>query len=126
MYEILAQRALKLLLDGPCSTKEFIAKVAGSDRDNFKKTELTTLGLRLRRGELVRVLDGKYYITDIGRAHLGTDNTAKPDTVNRMVGDYTCPELGKTCHRPGAYDFLEVPSVFGPERRPYKFRSGVN
>lgn len=126
MYEILAQRALKLLLDGPCPTKDFIAKVTGVDRDSFKKTELSTLGLRLKRGDLVRVLDGKYFITDAGRAMAGCTNAAKSDTINRMVGSYPCPELGRTCHRPGAYDFLDIPSVYGNERKAYRFRSGVN
>ncbi|WP_219209477.1 hypothetical protein [Variovorax boronicumulans] len=30
---------------------------------------------------------------------------------------YTCPELGRTCHRPGAYDAFSLPSRFGNEWR---------
>lgn len=30
-----------------------------------------------------------------------------------MSGTYTCPELGRTCHRPGAYDAFELPSLMG-------------
>ena len=30
---------------------------------------------------------------------------------------YKCPELGRTCHRPGAYDAFTVPSRFGSELR---------
>lgn len=29
---------------------------------------------------------------------------------------YTCPELGRTCPRPGAYDAFDLPSVFGSRR----------
>lgn len=30
---------------------------------------------------------------------------------------YGCPELGRTCHRPGAYDAFTLPSLIGSERR---------
>ncbi|HZX82157.1 MAG TPA: hypothetical protein VFF19_01240 [Reyranella sp.] len=30
---------------------------------------------------------------------------------------YTCPELGRTCHRAGAYDAFALPSRFGDEFR---------
>lgn len=30
---------------------------------------------------------------------------------------YTCPELGRTCMRPGAYDALALPSLIAGERR---------
>lgn len=28
-----------------------------------------------------------------------------------MAGNYTCPELGRTCTRPGAYDAMALPSL---------------
>ncbi|MDP9891258.1 hypothetical protein J2W32_000355 [Variovorax boronicumulans] len=28
-----------------------------------------------------------------------------------MAGSYTCPELGRTCTRPGAYDAMALPSL---------------
>lgn len=34
---------------------------------------------------------------------------------------YTCPELGRTCTRPNAYDAYDLPSVYAGERRPYRF-----
>lgn len=54
-----------------------------------------------------------------------------------MSGAYACPELGRTCFRPGAYDAFELPSLIGsrlhfpdgrviertaatPEPRPFK------
>ncbi|WP_390342319.1 hypothetical protein ACFJIS_18885 [Variovorax boronicumulans] len=30
---------------------------------------------------------------------------------------YTCPELGRTCMRPGAYDAHALPSLIAGERR---------
>lgn len=30
---------------------------------------------------------------------------------------YSCPELGRTCLRPGAYDAFALPSMIGSERR---------
>jgi hypothetical protein len=34
-----------------------------------------------------------------------------------MAGNYTCPELGRTCTRPGAYDALALPSLFNGRQR---------
>lgn len=34
---------------------------------------------------------------------------------------YSCPELGRTCYREGAYDAYELPSIYGGERKPYRF-----
>ena len=33
---------------------------------------------------------------------------------------YTCPELGRTCYRPGAYDFLALPSLINGKLVSYK------
>ena len=128
MSEAYTQRALRILLAGPQLTKEFVGLVAGPDRTNFNKSEYTALISRLKRNNLVRVHECKYYITDAGRliAEPGSPLQAKGNTVSRMGGTYTCPELGRTCFRPGAYDFLDIPSVFGSERRAYQFKSGIN
>lgn len=49
--------------------------------------------------------------------------TAKPADLAKMKRPtYACPELGKTCNRPGAYDAFELPSLIGSERRPYRFQ----
>lgn len=34
---------------------------------------------------------------------------------------YKCPELGRTCLRPNAYDAFDLPSVYAGERKPYRF-----
>ena len=36
-------------------------------------------------------------------------------------GTYHCPELGRTCMRPGAYDAFDLPSMYAGERKPYRF-----
>lgn len=38
---------------------------------------------------------------------------ARPVLKQFMTGSYTCPELGPTCFRPGAYDAFQLPSLFG-------------
>ena len=38
---------------------------------------------------------------------------AKPVARNLMKGSYPCPELGRTCQRPGAYDAFDLPSLHG-------------
>lgn len=38
---------------------------------------------------------------------------------------YTCPELGRTCTRPGAYDAFEHPSIYAGVRLPYRFSQGL-
>ena len=34
---------------------------------------------------------------------------------------YTCPELGRTVVRTGAYDAFDLPSLYGDVRKPYRF-----
>lgn len=128
MSEAYTQRALRFLLNEPCLTKDFIGLVAGPDRTDFIKSNFTALVARLKRNNLVRVHGGKYYITDAGRVVADPDSTmrVKGGSITRMAGTYTCPELGRTCFRPGAYDFLDIPSVFGSERRAYQFKPGIN
>lgn len=46
---------------------------------------------------------------------------APPDTDIFKRTTYLCPELKQTCHRAGAYDAFELPSVIGNERKPYRF-----
>lgn len=59
-----------------------------------------------------------YVITALGRRTLNGPRQAS--TAARIVADirtaYTCPELGRTCQRPGAYDFLQHPSLIGGHR----------
>ena len=38
-----------------------------------------------------------------------------------MRSAYLCPELGRTCTRPNAYDAFDLPSLYGKVRRPYRF-----
>lgn len=43
----------------------------------------------------------------------------QPEAMNRPV--YLCPELGRTCRRPGAYDAYDLPSLYNGELKPYRF-----
>ena len=43
----------------------------------------------------------------------------QPEIFKRPT--YSCPELGRTCTRPNAYDAYDLPSVYGDVRRPYRF-----
>lgn len=52
-------------------------------------------------------------------AKISLENPApKVKKVERFIptGKYNGSELGKTCHRPGAYDFMEIPSLRDGER----------
>ena len=126
MQEIVIRQALKVLLSGPCPTKDFVSRAVGEDRAKFKKPLLINLGAKLKKRGLVRLLDGSYYITDEGKALAGEDTKVRGTLISKTGGEYTCPELGRTCHRAGAYDFLDIPSKFGNELRSYQFKSGVN
>lgn len=128
MSEAYTRKALKLLINEPCPTSEFLNLVVGPDRKDYVKSDFSALIGRLKRNKLVRIQGGKYYITDVGRVFAEPDSPlqATGNAVDRMGGSYKCPELGRTCFRPGAYDFLDIPSVFGSERRPYSFKSGIN
>lgn len=46
--------------------------------------------------------------------------TPVPWSVQQEPG-YACPELGRTCNRPNAYDAYDLPSLYGEVRRPYRF-----
>lgn len=46
--------------------------------------------------------------------------SANSDPRSRPV--YLCPELGRTCMRPGAYDAFDLPSLIGDTRRPHRFQ----
>lgn len=89
----------------------------------------TSLGDLCRRG-LVKVKpgaqrDGKpttlYIATDKGVAALERHVVRIEGVVSRARAwdgkAYKCPEMGRTCHRPGAYDALALPSMIGSERR---------
>ena len=39
----------------------------------------------------------------------------------RVAKHYTCPELGRTCTRIGAYDAYDLPSLMGNAEMPYRF-----
>ena len=45
--------------------------------------------------------------------------TPIPAAMKRPI--YLCPELGKTCHRPGAYDAYALPSLYDGVLKPYRF-----
>ncbi len=34
---------------------------------------------------------------------------------------YLCPELSRTCTRPGAYDAFDLPSIYAGKTKPYRF-----
>ncbi len=38
---------------------------------------------------------------------------------------YMCPELGRTCTRPNAYDAFDLPSIYAGERKPYRFAKSL-
>lgn len=49
--------------------------------------------------------------------------TASAETTGEIFkrDTYKCPELGRTCTRPGAYDAFDKPSIYAGQERPYRF-----
>jgi len=96
----------------------------------MKRSVSRHLGKLVQNGHLQareqRQISGRveraYSLTDRGRRSLEAAITAPsraPKTAPRapsMDGTYTCPELGKTCDRPGAYDAFGYPSLIAGER----------
>lgn len=91
----------------------------------FGKTQKTSENLRLQIGELAR----KRFVLSVGHDHWQLTNTGldaclvlggEPTPRQRhiksklstgtTVGSYDGRELGRTCTRPGAYDFINLPS----------------
>lgn len=123
-YDIAFQRnstehkILHLLRDGNRTTMQIIK--------NFGKTQKTAANLRLQIGELAR----KKYVLSVGHDHwqltelgvevcliLGGEPTPRLRFIKNKIATgtsvepYDGKELGQTCCRPGAYDFIELPSL---------------
>lgn len=71
-----------------------------------------------------RKIDGKstslYVVTLKGMDALNEHTSAPRGPAAapaRASSGYACPELGRTCQRPGAYDAFALPSLIGNERR---------
>lgn len=66
---------------------------------------------------------GKPYNFNTYPEYIKSDyRTATAPQVNKMSRTpYLGLELKQTCHRVGAYDAFELPSVIGGERHPYRF-----
>lgn len=84
---------------------------------------LSKLGL-LHATELLQISGNHalaYMLTPAGAAALSParDAPQQAPTFTRLAArsdTYTCPELGRTCQRPGAYDFLQHPSLIAGQR----------
>jgi len=66
---------------------------------------------------------GRHYgvpISQIAKPKFKKTPAPSSDLRSRPV--YLCPELGRTCHRPGAYDAFQLPSLFGDELKPHRFQ----
>jgi hypothetical protein len=109
------------------------------------KTKANSANLRLQIGELSR----KGYVKSVGMDHwqltdmgidaciiLGGEPTPRQRNVKvkistgTVVGTYDGKELGQTCHRKGAYDYMQLPSLMQGQqvywRREFKFPATEN
>jgi hypothetical protein len=46
-----------------------------------------------------------------------------PEIKKRPI--YLCPELGRTCTRPGCYEAYDLPSLYAGVRKPYRFSESI-
>lgn len=79
-------------------------------------------------------IDGAIEVSDFGIVSLTAESvkvmklnlaakkkaeTVKSNLYTPRKDEYIPVELGKTCQRPGAYDFLKCPSVIGNQKVPH-------
>lgn len=126
MLEI-KKAALQVLSINPCRKQFFKAKIEQELGRNLVGAEYAWFQRKAKEENLLNLIDGKFILSSSGRLALGLPkgSLVEGSTWNKMTGDYLCPELGRTCQRQGAYDFLDIPSRFCDVRKPYKFKSGV-
>lgn len=116
---------LRLVLDQPHITPSVATKQMGHAVGGAL-AELARLGFL--RVDATQQISGRgqqaYLITLQGRQALRQPAQAVPapaprtDTVAASLRHdaYTCPELGQTCMRPGAYDAFRYPSLIAGQR----------
>ena len=107
---------LQLVHDQPLIT----AAVATRTLNQAVGAQLAALhGTGHLRVEVSQQINGQqqrgYRITDTGlravRRPTPSQVTAAPRTMHIGQGVYACPELRRTCQRPGAYDAFAYPSL---------------
>jgi hypothetical protein len=125
MIEKLIKAALEVVTESSCPVTRFTNRVTAKLSEPCGKVMLTSLSKRLRKLDYIRIVNGTYTITDTGKAALNNGTAVRGAITSKLEGTYLCPELGRTCHRPNAYDFLDVPSRYNDERRVYRFTSGI-
>ena len=80
---------------------------------------------------IVITQDATVYAMERAKGYVDTPKPKK-ERVERFIptGKYDGAELGRTCHRPGAYDFMEIPSLREGERiyprRTVGLTTGIN
>lgn len=105
---------LKRLLNGPKGLQFFSHGDTGNSQLGFHFTrylpQMAQKGLVVEIGEL-------WHITQAGREFLAEKPVKKVKVAaGTTEGSYDGKELTRTCMRPGAYDFLQYPSLMGNER----------
>jgi hypothetical protein len=106
MTTTIIQHIAEIIARHPGLTTTQIAERTGIRRLQCRNA-LTGL-VRSRRVHCVIVgCTGHWYI---GEAEKPDTGIARPDRINKMTGQYTCPELRTTPYRPGAMDAFNVPS----------------
>lgn len=114
---------LRIVINTPLLDVQSIARLCPQPRDHV--VQLVSRGMLATQGGHRR--DGTattlYRATRKGFAAM--DQHDLQDRVRRAAPApqvptekaYACPELGRTCHRTGAYDAFALPSRFGDELR---------
>ena len=113
---------LRPLLDGAgiarecgdaASTLEQLVSRGFARIKTSRKRDGRTTALYMATLKGMAALDGHAPARAVPRARTGTPAAGAAST------GYACPELGRTCHRPGAYDAFALPSlIFGEQRVP--------
>lgn len=114
--------ALRLLDEKPMTTRELSAELAEREPNEFTEGAASATIESLHNAKLVVRVNGKLAITQAGKELASLIGLrAEPPRVDRLTGDFYAPELGRTCLRPGAYDFMDKPSLVVGKRVPYRY-----
>lgn len=106
------------------SSKTLAALLQDRYPEDFSSDVASAIIEQLQIKRYVVRINGKLSITQAGKELASLiGQRAEPPRLDKLKGDFYAPELGRTCLRPGAYDFMDKPSLVAGKPVPYRYSS---
>lgn len=116
--------ALTMLDPETVSSRTLATLLQDKYPEDFSNDAASTTIEQLQAKRYVVRINGKLSITQAGKEFASLiGQRAAPPHIDKLKGNFYAPELGRTSLRPGAYDFMDKPSLVVGKRVPYRYRS---